>query len=406
MLEQYRGSSQGGVSIFIVIFTALLVTVIATSYTQLMVRSQQQATEEDLSNSAYDSAMAGVEDAKRALVRMQECQLGDTAADEVCADGIRDALDTASCDSLQAAGVVTFNSSGEVPVGAPEQNQAYTCVKVALDTDSYKDDGVSSGKPVVIPLKTRTGSTATGFNKITISWFAQKDITTGETVATFPTLSPSFPAAALPLTSSDLAGWPSTAPALLRLQLIQFKHRDIDISKFNDKQTDNAKTLFLYPQDTPVTTLDFDSDDRRKDGNSENNLQVASCSSNFSTNGGYACKVTINVPLPDGVADKKDREAYLEVQPFYQDATSFKVELYDGSTKVNLHEVQPRVDSTGRASTLFRRVEANISLRNSGLDLGYPDAALSVNGDICKNFFVTDNEDEFNSRSEDSGCDY
>jgi hypothetical protein len=92
------------------------------------------------------------------------------------------------------------------------------------------------------------------------------------------------------------------------------------------------------------------------------------------------------------------REAYLQLQSYYQQYTSFKVELVNGSTTVDLNEVQPRVDSTGRASSLFRRVEANVSLRNDGVTLPYPDAALSVSGEFCKNFFITNDSGEFESR--------
>ena len=49
--------------------------------------------------------------------------------------------------------------------------------------------------------------------------------------------------------------------------------------------------------------------------------------------------------------------------------------------------VQPAVDSTGRASNLFRRVEARLQI---GDDFAYPDNAIELLNSLCKDFSVTD----------------
>lgn len=396
-----RGSERGGVSIFVVIFTALMVTIVTSSFAQLMVRNQQQASANDLSQSAYDSAMAGVEDAKRALVALRECE---NDKDTGCVNQIRNALNSQRCDSLAAAGVATFDGDGEVKVGSPEQNQAYTCVKVMLETPSYADEGLHAGAPVVIPLKAKES-----FDSVRLWWFSKEDLTEVSAsdsehgvpaeVASIPEPNPStFPNNALLSDDMEVGSWPKYAPALMRAQLIQFTKGEIDLREFNRKGTPNARTLFLYPRNFHAgdTEHSFALDERRSD-TTKNEPVPVKCDPTFEAFNGYACHTTIDLPDPaDGTAE--EREAYLQLQTYYQQVTSFKVELVRGTTRVNLDEVQPQVDSTGRASSLFRRVKANISLRNDGIDLTFPDAALSISGgSLCKNFFVTDEEQGYRS---------
>ena len=67
----------------------------------------------------------------------------------------------------------------------------------------------------------------------------------------------------------------------------------------------------------------------------------------------------------------------------------------DGCTSVDFADVQPIVDSTGRANDLFRRIEARVEL----VDTYFPivNYALAVDktkdgeGDVEKDFYVTTN---------------
>jgi hypothetical protein len=111
---------------------------------------------------------------------------------------------------------------------------------------------------------------------------------------------------------------------------------------------------------------------------------------------GYACQADITIPNTPSV-NSANREAYLEIETYYQPFTTINVEMLDGSsvTPVKFDAVQPQVDSTGRASDLFRRIKANVTLRNNGIPYQFPDAALSIDGNLCKTFFVTNHPEDY-----------
>jgi len=383
MIRRYE---TGGVSIFIVIFTALLLTVVTTSFVQLMIRNQQQATNNDLSQSAYDAALAGVEDAKRALVRLSECE-GDTTND---CDRVRDAFNNNSqnCQFLQSVGITTFDS-GEVVVGDdPKLNQAYTCVKVQLASRDVRGDlGANSGAKV-IQLKAKDDEP---IDKVRISWYTKKDARDLALVSADP-LFESLPA------DSE---WSEQTPSLLRSQLIQFKKGNISLDSFSSSDTSNARTAFLYPNvelpgggptEPPIIGSAFwsNDDDRLKDENVRNVPKSVECDPD---NNEYFCSVTLTLPPPEG-GDRDNREAYLQLAALYN-ATHFKVELLQGNRVIEFDGQQAVVDSTGRASALFRRVSARVSVKTPSPN--FPDAALSLEGDLCKNFTVTSDEDDYSS---------
>ncbi len=373
-----RVADRGGVSIFIVVFTALMVTIVTASFVQIVLRNQQIASNNDLSQSAYDSAMAGVEDAKRALVRLRECE-NDPSND--CELAIQAALNSPDCDALGQLGVVTFDE-GEVVVGSPEQNQAYTCVKVKLNTEGISKD-LEPGIPVVIPLKS-----STPFNKIKIHWFTLEDLN-GSSFGVSNTATPTL----LKSSSGDSGEiWQSNWPPMLRAQLIQFRKNNLQLSQF---ESGNAHTLFLYPTSAGITQHDFGTDLRMNPITSRNSPRLVYCSEANLTDedNGYACTAEITLPNPiSGTA--ANREAYLQLMSIYG-GTTLAVDLFNGPTKIEFNGVQPEVDSTGRASDLFRRVKARLTVTDGARDPFLPNAALSTEGNLCKTFFITDAVNEY-----------
>lgn len=381
---------RGAVSLFVVIFSAMLMTIVTVGFLQIMLKDQQQATAVDLSQSAYDSAQAGVEDAKRLLLLAQACEHGSAASGVNC-ENIENAVtpldgrpDT-ECDTLAAAGLVSQTSDEETIIqqsdGDDALNQAYTCVKITMDTADYKGD-VSINSSQLVPL-----SGVSEFDSIEISWFAREDMpnSEGSLDIDFPT---SGADTSLPRVGSS---WQDNSPAMLRAQLIQ-TGSSFELSDFNDSQGggSNSNSLFLYPSATGIPDLDFALDGRRDRGGGPEQVLCQSSLANTE----YACSVRIDLPDPiDGSED--ERQAFLRLGALYND-THYNIQLFDGSSLVRFDGVQPKVDSTGRANDMFRRVESRIELQSA---FTYPEAAVDIVGDLCKNFIVTDEEGDYNNSS-------
>ncbi|HET8884650.1 MAG TPA: hypothetical protein VFM68_04225 [Candidatus Saccharimonadales bacterium] len=367
--QQYQS---GAVALFVVVFATLLMMIITLSFVQLMIKDQQQATANDLSQSAYDSAQSGVEDAKRLLLLGQACRSNAAPSSVNCSE-VLSAIDSGDCNTVAT---VFGDPNTETLIQQDEADealqQAYTCIIIDAQTVDYKGQ-LEMNQSNIIPLE-GVGE----FNRIQISWFTRADIAdaTSSLAIGFPGSGPSV---SLPRVGSQ---WGLDNPALLRAQFMQ-TGSSFTLADFDDNQagnTSNANTLFLYPSETGASDMSFALDARRS---SPGAPQQADCVSSFSVRE-YACTVTLALPNPiDG--DTANRGAYLRLGALYNTA-HYKIELLNGSTPVLFDQVQPEVDSTGRANDMFRRVKSRIELKS---DFTYPEAAIDLEGDLCKNFIIT-----------------
>lgn len=381
MRTTYRQS--GGVSMFLVIFAALLMIVVSVSFVQLTLQEQQQATANDLSQSALDSAQAGVEDAKRLLLLQQSCNNGTVPGGYVakCPD-VTAAINSGQCNTVATIfGDPTKETIVQQSGNDASLQQAYTCVKIL---PSYVYNGrVERDGSAIIPLKA-----ATDFNTVKISWFTTKDISTGGTTIGFPSVGSDV---TLPPLGAQ---WPGNAPALLRTQFIQ-TGANFTLSDFDTKQASgesDANTVFLYPlKNSGLKTLgDISNVDARRVASGS--PQGIFCNPTF-TLSDYACSVSIQLPVYDGSV--ATRGAFLRLSSLYN-SSDFTVELYNNATAVPFDGVQSIIDSTGRANTTFRRVETWVHL---GGDFMYPNAALTTTNNICKDFSVTDTAADYDAGS-------
>jgi hypothetical protein len=384
-LTKITDKQKGAVSLFVVIFAALLMTIVTVSFVQFMLRDQQQATLNDLSQSANDTALAGVEDAKRLLLLDQSCRAGTASSGVNCAR-IANALapepgkNETACNALSEAGIVN-QTNGETIIQQDEGDraldQAYTCVKIGINTSDYTNN-LEVNRSMLVPI---TG--VSSFDRVEVSWFSSKDKSSpgGSPTVGFPS---SGGDVNLPRIGDR---WQANYPPLLRTQLIQ-TGESFSLSDFDDSNAgrSNANTLYLYPANVGASAMDFALDARKT---STNVPRQVDCENTF-TAAEYVCTATIMLPAPiDG--NTTNRNAYLRFTTLYNGA-HFRVKLKNGAEDVFFNRVQPEVDSTGRANDVFRRVKARVELK---ADFTYPEVALDMMGDLCKNFTVTDTEDGY-----------
>ncbi len=382
MLKTHRTDNQtGAVSLFIVIFATLLITIITVSFARIMVQDQQQASTIDLSQSAYDSAQAGVEDAKRALLRYQDiCDNSDAAACIEAANQINSLVCNEALGSLRDINPDGSEIKIQTGIDSNALDQAYTCVKIVLDTDDYLGT-LSANESKLVPLKVGDGES---FDRIQIQWYNSADLgsTNDFDINLQPASSSSWPL----LSQND---WPSNRPPVMRTQFMQFGSNGFNVVSFDNNTADesNVNTLFLYPSGstgTASSTIDSRGLTQRDVRKTPTGAPLPiTCSGNISS-GGYACTVEISLPSPIGGGE---RTAFLRLSALYS-GTHYRVTLLDGSTLTKFNAVQPEVDSTGRANDLFRRVQSRIELIDTSFS--YPEATVDITGSLCKDFLVTD----------------
>ena len=369
--------NKGAVSIFAVIFSTLLLTVLTVSFMGLMISAQQRAINNDLSQSAYDSALAGVEDAKRVV---RACANDN---DDACS-----ALEAAS--DCQVVARAKVNGSVDQPETVIASNsssgqsfdQAYTCVNIDMDSVDYLFEA-QSGRAHIVPLR----ATQT-IKKITIEWFTLED--NNNAPARTPTSSPASSTSLPPI-----ASWNSSAPSLIRAQLIT-PGESFSLSSLDESSS--SRTLFLRPANMssgstsgmPTANIQVSQAAQPRatsgDGSYSNSVSPVVCSSNYANNG-FSCSVTLDLADDQVISTGASNNALLRVDSLYKGA-NVRVTLHsqDGS-EIKFDDVQPVVDSTGRASTLFRRVEARLRM---GTDFPYPSYVADVQNNLCKNFSVYD----------------
>lgn len=420
----------GAASFYVVMISTLILVVVASSFAAAIVAEITRSSNDDLSQSAYDAALAGIEDAKLALASYQNCiNSGKTATVPVndgnvtCGEIIY-WMENPDCDmvsrilgrisELEEGREVlieeTTTSTGE---SSNNMNQAYTCVTIQTELDDYRATLSAAESYRVIKVGLDSVS-ANDIKAVRISWYSNAD---GAPLnyTNLTNLSGSSRVTFQPLTSSKAA-----APPTLKVQLIQtaanFSLEELNgVSSGNS--TDRAAVFLVPTNDATVaatnksgSTSGTESFIGVYDGEGDNVLtatQIAMTNDHAkdlpfatycpdSSVSEYVCSALLNLPAPIGGARSDETFMFVVSLPYGQPDTDFSLEFIcaDGkqckdvdvpvgesvSTEniATLSGMQIAVDSTGRANDLYRRVEMRIESVDSTLT--YPFDAIRLIG--------------------------
>ena len=408
-------TKRGVASIYIIVVTSLLFAIITIGFIHLILNEVKKSTENSLSQSAYDSALAGIEDAKSALSQYYTCLNENATLTESAPNGDNnisceeklyyinyDASHPDYCDSV--ANILNRNGESATITGTEREvlvqeesttnsnvTQAYTCVKLNTTPSDYRSTLSSTNSIKVIPLKPTID--AANIKKIRISWFS---ITNG-TEYNFNNVDGYGNIRFNSLNDSSAA-----TPPTIVAQLYQTAET-FSLTQFNNSvgEATNRGTLWLVPSDvagSSVTSLNKQKliDSNNHDATVTNHGYAINCRDAGSSE--FACSVEIELPDPVGGARSTRTGTFLLVLslPYSQPNTDFKVEMLsdDGTQVYYFDNIQIAIDSTGRANDIYRRVEGRVEFYD--INFPFPEYAMQLGAgsdgeSLSKKFWVTYN---------------
>ena len=277
--KSYINTKNGAVSIAVVLFSIIILSVFALGFMRLVTSEQRQTINSDLSQSAYDSALAGIEDGKIALLQYHKClNDGDTSSTggincRRLVSTMQNGIASGSCDTVANAlnrkttstddrAVIIQETNSEDGVSTSSQMmQAYTCVKISEELDDYRTTLNSVNRIRMIPLRAANDD---DIRYVKIGWFSSDN----EETYVDATGRSSITASSLPV---------------LEVRLIQadeeFKLSDFDVSYGSGSRTDRA-TVFFNPSSlvnssgtqTSVNKADMAKSNNKQPSNTINNV--------------------------------------------------------------------------------------------------------------------------------------
>lgn len=402
---------KGAASFYIVAFATLILMIIAISFASIIISEVTRTSNDDLAQSAYDSALAGIEDAKLAFSNYKKCLSKEgveakepTEGDQLSCSAIMWYMENPDCymvSHILGRGKREEVAIQESTVLGNNMQQFYTCVKIYTKLNDHRTTLSPTDQIRVIKAQFSEGTNASDIVTVRLRWFSDanaknpnftytnlKDNGEGGQEVTFP--------------STGFA-IPESQPPVISLALIQtsdsFQMEDFDVTK--GEQT-NRGMLYFVPTDNIAAaktnrannySAGYDEGQgknviskngflKSNDKTTRNLPYVVYCPENSGQE--FACTVDIMLPEPINGTRSNDNFIFVAGLPYGKPATDISLEFLcedgktcsenvirttdeDGniieettSTNIATLEGQIEIDSTGRANNLYRRVKSRL----------------------------------------------
>lgn len=361
-MKHNRNTQAGATAMLTVIFLALLLSIITLSFVRLSVTEQRQASDDALTTRAYYAAESGLEDAKRALVRLFD---GDASNDPID-------LNEPGCKPAEIQSGDPVIDTNNNAVLSDELATYYTCQFISMTPPDFQAE-LAAWESVTIPLVNASGT----LEEVLIEWHQKGPdpyngdynlVSPGGDLPTFPGWTgagycPAGGGAANP-----------GCPAMLRANFFS-----TESSGNLTRDEFDTVTTFLRP-----ATANSGAPSDIGDPIFNKSIKNIFCKPFISAGDGeYVCSATF-----DGL--DTSRRNYLHINSLYR-ATNIKVSLLDSGNPIPMEGAQAIIDVTGRAGDVFRRIEARVALTQL---YPLPDYAIWANEEICKHFDIAGDDDD------------
>lgn len=346
-----KKQQQGFVSIIMALVIMAIVSLIALGFAYLARQNQEETQNRQLSTQAFYAAESGVNDAVAYVQR--SLKTGPAFAPPPNITNCSDTINIAPTSS----------------VGSNNPNVKYTCVLLDSKPTSLEYT-VTKDTSRIVRVQADGSS---NLNTITIGW---------ENTSRSPVFATNtqnqLPEGSTGTGGNNLSA--ATSTGILRATVIPLRGT---ITR-SDLIT-RSQTLFLYPLGSSTvtpTSQPYLGSTSYSDPN-QGTFVPGHCNASAAQTNPKFCNITIT-----GLSSLGTNTIYLRLRSIYQDSNVTISATNTSNNQVSLVNEQAKIDATGKANNVLRRIQVRVPLRVTST---YPEFAIETVDSLCKRLVLWPN---------------